>query len=130
VRYPRGNGLGVEIQQDMVELPIGQAEIVTSFNSQYDEYISVLAFGSRVQAAVDAAQAFAAKHEVAVRVLNMRFIKPLDTQILDEIAASTSLFVTVEEHAIMGGAGSAVNEYLAEAQIVKPMLNLGLADTF
>src|SRR5690606_40480827 len=70
------------------------------------------------------------KHEVAVRVLNMRFIKPLDTQILDEIAASTSLFVTVEEHAIMGGAGSAVNEYLAEAQIVKPMLNLGLADTF
>src|SRR5690606_17603723 len=78
VRYPRGNGLGVEIQQKMVEIPIGQAEIVASFNGQYDEYISVLAFGSRVQAAVDAAEAFAVKHEIGVRVVNMRFIKPLD----------------------------------------------------
>ncbi len=130
VRYPRGSGLGVEIQQDMVELPMGQAEIVASFNSQHDDYISVLAFGSRVQAAIDAAQAFAAKHDVAVRVVNMRFIKPLDTQMLDNISQSTTLFVTVEEHAVMAGAGSAVNEYLAEAQIVKPILNLGLADTF
>ena len=130
VRYPRGNGLGVDIQQKMIEIPIGQAEIVASFNGQYDEYISVLAFGSRVQAAVDAAEAFAVKHEIGVRVVNMRFVKPLDTQMLDDLALSTSLFVTVEEHAVMGGAGSAVNEYLAEAQIVKPMLNLGLDDTF
>ncbi len=130
VRYPRGNGLGVDIQQKMIEIPIGQAEIVASFNGQYDEYISILAFGSRVQAAVDAAEAFAVKHEIGVRVVNMRFVKPLDTQMLDDLALSTSLFVTVEEHAVMGGAGSAVNEYLAEAQIVKPMLNLGLDDTF
>ncbi|MFW1753007.1 1-deoxy-D-xylulose-5-phosphate synthase [Acinetobacter wanghuae] len=130
VRYPRGNGLGVDIQQNMVEIPIGQAEIVASFNEQYDDAISVLAFGSRVQAALEAAESFATKHEIAVRVVNMRFIKPLDTQILDQLAANTQLFITVEEHAVMAGAGSAVNEYLAQAQIVKPVLNLGLADRF
>ncbi len=130
VRYPRGNGLGVDIQQNMVEIPIGQAEIVASFNEQYDDSISVLAFGSRVQAALEAVESFASKHEIAVRVVNMRFIKPLDTQILDQLAANTQLFITVEEHAVMAGAGSAVNEYLAQAQIVKPVLNLGLADRF
>ena len=130
VRYPRGNGIGIEIQQEMTEIPIGQSEIVATYNSQYDEYVSVLAFGSRVQAAVQAAENFATKHEVAVRVVNMRFVKPLDTQMLDQIASNTQLFVTVEEHAVMAGAGSAVNEYLAQAQIVKPTLNLGLADVF
>lgn len=130
VRYPRGNGLGVEIQKTMTEMQIGQAELLLSLNEQYDEYVSILAFGSRVQAAVEAAQVFASKHDVGVRVVNMRFIKPLDTKMLNQLALSTSLFVTVEEHAVMGGAGSAVNEYLAEAQIVKPILNLGLADSF
>lgn len=130
VRYPRGNGLGVEIQKTMTEMQIGQAELLLSLNEQYDEYVSILAFGSRVQAAVEAAQVFASKHDVGVRVVNMRFIKPLDTKMLNQLAHSTSLFVTVEEHAVMGGAGSAVNEYLAEAQIVKPILNLGLADSF
>ncbi|ANF82609.1 1-deoxy-D-xylulose-5-phosphate synthase [Acinetobacter sp. NCu2D-2] len=130
VRYPRGNGLGVEIQQDMTEIPIGQSEIVATLNEQFDDYISVLAFGSRVQAAVQAVERFAAQHEVAIRVINMRFIKPLDTQMLDTIATNTQLFVTVEEHAVMAGAGSAVNEYLAQAQIIKPILNLGLADHF
>ncbi|WP_312210406.1 transketolase C-terminal domain-containing protein, partial [Acinetobacter variabilis] len=130
VRYPRGNGLGVEIQKTMTEMQIGQAELLLSLNEQHDEYVSILAFGSRVQAAVEAAQVFASKHEVGVRVVNMRFIKPLDTKMLNQLANSTSLFVTVEEHAVMGGAGSAVNEYLAEAQIVKPILNLGLADSF
>ena len=130
VRYPRGHGLGVEIQQKMTAIPLGQAEIVAQFNPQYDDYISVLAFGSRVQAAVDAAEAFAQQHEVAVRVVNMRFVKPLDEKLLSDIAESTALFVTVEEHAIMGGAGSAVSEYLAKAQIVKPIIHLGLEDSF
>ena len=103
---------------------------MAQFNPQYDDYISVLAFGSRVQAAVDAAEAFAQQHEVAVRVVNMRFVKPLDEKLLAEIAESTALFVTVEEHAIMGGAGSAVSEYLAKAQIVKPIIHLGLEDSF
>ncbi len=130
VRYPRGVGLGVDIQEKMTALEIGKAEIVAKFNEQYDEYISVLAFGSRVQAAAEAAQAFAQKNEMAVRVVNMRFVKPLDEQMISAIADNTALFVTVEEHAIMGGAGSAVNEYLAKAGIVKPILNLGLEDNF
>lgn len=130
VRYPRGNGVGVEIQQQMTALEIGKAEIVASFNEFQEEQISILAFGSRVSVAVEAAQTLAASHEVGVRVVNMRFVKPLDEQIIEQLAATTSLFVTVEEHAVMAGAGSAVNEYLAQAQIVKPILNLGLADIF
>ncbi|OTG81358.1 1-deoxy-D-xylulose-5-phosphate synthase [Acinetobacter sp. ANC 5054] len=130
VRYPRGNGVGVEIQQALTELEIGRGEILATFNGSQESTISILAFGSRVQAALEAGQAIAEKLDVAVRVLNMRFVKPLDTQLIDQIADSTQLFVTVEEHAVMAGAGSAVNEYLAQAAIVKPILNLGLADDF
>ncbi len=130
VRYPRGNGIGVEIEQQLTALEIGKAEIVASFNESQEDQISILAFGSRVSVAVEAAQTLAASHEVGVRVVNMRFVKPLDGQIIEQLAATTSLFVTVEEHAVMAGAGSAVNEYLAQAQIVKPILNLGLADIF
>jgi 1-deoxy-D-xylulose-5-phosphate synthase len=130
VRYPRGNGLGVEIQQQMIELEIGRAEVVLQLNETADEQISILAFGSRVAASVEAAHMLAPQLEVGVRVVNMRFVKPLDEQMLSSLADQTQLFVTVEEHAVMAGAGSAVNEYLAQAQIVKPMLNLGLADTF
>jgi 1-deoxy-D-xylulose-5-phosphate synthase len=130
VRYPRGNGLGVEIQQHMTELEIGRAEIVLQLNETADEQISILAFGSRVAASVEAAHSLAQQLDVGVRVVNMRFVKPLDEQILSRLADQTQLFVTVEEHAVMAGAGSAVNEYLAQAQIVKPMLNLGLADNF
>ena len=130
VRYPRGNGVGVEIQQQLSALEIGKAEIVASFNEQYDEQISILAFGSRVTVAIEAAQALAQTHDVGVRVVNMRFVKPLDEQMIAALAPSSNLLVTVEEHAVMAGAGSAVNEYLAQAQIVKPTLNLGLPDTF
>ena len=130
IRYPRGNGIGVEIQQQLTALEIGKAEIVASFNEQQDEQISILAFGSRVTAAIEAAQALTQLHEVGVRVVNMRFVKPLDEQMITALASTTSLFVTIEEHAVMAGAGSAVNEYLAQAQIVKPTLNLGLPDIF
>ncbi|MGA9697737.1 1-deoxy-D-xylulose-5-phosphate synthase [Acinetobacter sp. ANC 3781] len=130
IRYPRGNGIGVEIQQQLTALEIGKAEIVASFNEQQDEQISILAFGSRVTAAIEAAQSLTQLHEVGVRVVNMRFVKPLDEQMITALASTTSLFVTVEEHAVMAGAGSAVNEYLAQAQIVKPTLNLGLPDIF
>ncbi|MHA3891747.1 1-deoxy-D-xylulose-5-phosphate synthase [Acinetobacter sp. GXMZU3951] len=130
VRYPRGNGLGVEIQQQLTALDIGRAEIVLQLNEAAEEQISILAFGSRVAASVEAAHTLAQQLEVGVRVVNMRFVKPLDEQMLSSLAEQTQLFVTVEEHAVMAGAGSAVNEYLAQAQIVKPMLNLGLADNF
>ncbi|MFG0586760.1 1-deoxy-D-xylulose-5-phosphate synthase [Acinetobacter sp. YQ_14] len=130
VRYPRGAGTGVDIQQQMTALEIGKAEIVAEFNKEVDQQISILAFGSRVSPSVEAAQQFANKHAVGVRVVNMRFVKPLDEQIIRDLADSTQLFVTVEEHAVMAGAGSAVNEFLAQAQIVKAILNLGLPDTF
>ena len=130
VRYPRGNGLGVQVHSQLTEMHIGQAEVLAVYNEQYDDYISILAFGSRVHASLQAAQAFAKQHDVAVRVINMRYVKPLDEQLIYTIADNTALFVTVEEHAIMGGAGSAVNEYLAKAHIVKPICNLGLKDNF
>lgn len=130
VRYPRGVGTGAEIQQQMTALEIGKAEIVAQFNQDADQQISILAFGSRVAASVEAAELFASKHSVAVCVVNMRFVKPLDEQMLRDLATDTKLFVTVEEHAVMAGAGSAVNEFLAQAKIVKPILNLGLPDEF
>ena len=130
IRYPRGNGVGVEIQQQLTALELGKAEVLACFNEHCDEQITLLAFGSRVSATLEAAQKLALLHEVAICVVNMRFIKPLDQQLLNELAVKTNLFVTIEEHAVMAGAGSAVNEYLAQAHWVKPMLNLGLADTF
>ena len=130
VRYPRGVGTGAEIQQQMTALQIGKAEIVGQFNQDADQQISILAFGSRVAASVEAAELFASKHSVAVRVVNMRFVKPLDEQIIRDLTPRTQLFVTVEEHAVMAGAGSAVNEFLAQAKIIKPILNLGLPDAF
>lgn len=130
IRYPRGNGVGVEIQQQLTALELGKAEVLAYFNEHCDEQITLLAFGSRVSATLEAAQKLALLHEVAICVVNMRFIKPLDQQLLNELAVKTNLFVTIEEHAVMAGAGSAVNEYLAQAHWVKPILNLGLADTF
>ena len=130
VRYPRGNGLGIEIQQTMITMDIGKAELLATFNTEHEDGISILAFGSRVQPALEAAKQLAEQLDVAVRIVNMRFVKPLDEQIIRDLADQTSLFVTVEEHAVMAGAGSAVNEFMAQAQILKPMLNLGLPDTF
>jgi len=130
VRYPRGSGLGVDVQQEMSLLELGRAELLAEFNPHHEQQISILAFGSRVQAALEAGQELAAAHKLGVRVVNMRFVKPLDEEIIQQLAGQTTLFVTVEEHAVMGGAGSAVNEFLAKALLVKPVLNLGLADSF
>ncbi|QPF13064.1 1-deoxy-D-xylulose-5-phosphate synthase [Acinetobacter baumannii] len=130
VRYPRGAGVGVEIQKEMTVLELGKAEIVAEIKANSDEQITVLAFGSRVMVAMEAAEQFAQKHDVSVCVVNMRFVKPLDEQMIRDLAEHTHLFVTVEEHAIMGGAGSAVNEFMAQEQIVKPIINLGLPDSF
>ena len=104
VRYPRGVGTGAEIQQQMTALEIGKAEIVAQFNQDADQQISILAFGSRVAASVEAAELLASKYSVAVSVVNMRFVKPLDEQMLRDLATDTKFFVTVEEHAVMAGA--------------------------
>ncbi|EPF70254.1 1-deoxy-D-xylulose-5-phosphate synthase [Acinetobacter rudis] len=130
VRYPRGNGLGVHIESELKSLEIGRAEVVASFNTDASARITILAFGSRVSVAIAAAEQLANADSVAVDVINMRFVKPLDAQMIRDYAAKTDLFVTVEEHAVMAGAGSAVNELLVQEQILKPMLNLGLPDEF
>lgn len=130
VRYPRGNGLGVKIETELQSLEIGRAELVASLNIDASDRITILAFGSRVHVAIEAAERLANRLQVAVDVINMRFIKPLDAQIIRDYAAKTDLFVTVEEHAVMAGAGSAVNELLAQEHILKPIVNLGLPDAF
>ena len=130
VRYPRGVGVGVEVEATLKTLDIGKAEILLETHTEQEKTISVLAFGSRVQACLDMAHTLAQQLNAGVRIINMRFIKPLDLQMLQQIAPKTDLFVTVEEHAVMAGAGSAVNEALATLNVVKPILNLGLPDTF
>lgn len=129
VRYPRGAGVGSLIEQDFTVLPIGVAETVAEFNPDYPHRIALLAFGSRVTASIEAGEQLAASG-LGVTVVNMRFIKPLDTAILKKLAQTHQAFVTIEEHVVMAGAGSAVNESLHQMRVVKPVLNLGLSDRF
>ena len=130
VRYPRGQGLGVAIESSMTILPMGKAEVVYESEAKAKDYISLLAFGSMVAPAIAAAEQLSKQLDVALRVINMRFIKPMDEAMIARVAQDSSLLVTLEEHAIMGGAGSAVNEVLAAKQLLKPILNLGLRDEF
>ncbi len=129
VRYPRGAGLGSQIEDTFTALPIGKAEVLATFNEHSQQKIALLAFGSRVVATLDAAQHLMSTG-LGVTVVNMRFIKPLDLELLQSLALSHHAFVTIEEHAVMGGAGSAVNEALHQLFVVKPVLNLGLSDRF
>ena len=129
VRYPRGTGVGVDIQDTLTELEIGQAEIVAEFGDS-DRRIDILAFGSRVYPCIEVAEQLSRNHQVTVRVVNMRFVKPLDGMMIAQSARQSHLMVTVEEHAVMAGAGSAVNEWLAEHQYSVAILNIGLPDEF
>ena len=119
VRYPRGTGPGVPAQKEFTELPRGKAEV-----RRQGKRIAILAFGSMVAPAMTAGEALDAT------VVNMRFVKPIDADLIRELAATHDAFVTVEEHVVMGGAGSACLEVLAEAGIEKPVLLLGLPDRY
>ena len=119
VRYPRGAGPGVAIEQAMTAIPIGKAKLVRS-----GQRIAVLAFGSLV------APALAVGDALDLTVVNMRFVKPIDTEMIAELAKTHDAFVTVEEHVVMGGAGSACLEAMAALDVQKPVLNLGLPDRF
>lgn len=129
VRYPRGTGPGSTIAGEFSTLEIGKAEIVAQHYPDASQQIALLAFGSMVMPALQAAEQLASA-QLGVTVVNMRFIKPLDQQLLARLASQVNAFVTIEEHAIMGGAGSAVNESLQAQHILKPVLNLGLPDSF
>ena len=119
VRYPRGAGVGAVQQKGLEGLPFGKGEI-----RRQGKGIAILAFGTLLHPALEAAQALGAT------VVNMRWAKPLDTELLLEVARSHQALVTVEEGCTMGGAGSAVLEALAAAEITLPVLQLGLDDTF
>jgi len=119
VRYPRGRGPGVRIEQEMKPLPVGKAEI-----RHRGKKLALLAFGAMVENAKSAAEALDAT------LVNMRFVKPLDGELILELAHTHGSFVTVEDHAVAGGAGSAVNEFLAASSVQMPVLNLGIPDQF
>lgn len=119
VRYPRGIGTGVEALKEMTELPIGKARI-----KREGSQIAILAFGSMVPAAITVGQ------ELNATVVDMRFVKPLDESLILDLASSNILLVTIEENAIHGGAGSAVNEFLANSAAHIQLLNLGIPDRF
>jgi 1-deoxy-D-xylulose-5-phosphate synthase len=119
VRYPRGTGPGTDIDQSLDGLEIGKGRIISE-----GKEVVIFAFGSLVGAAVDAAA------KLAATVVDMRFVKPLDNELITRLSASHALLVTVEENTLCGGAGSAVNEYLNQQGIVMPVLNIGLPDQF
>jgi len=120
VRYPRGSGPGVEIQRDVeTTLPLGKADI-----RREGKKIAFLNFGSLLQPVLQAAKTLNAT------VVNMRFVKPLDTALLIAMAEQHDLLVTLEENVVMGGAGSAVNECLHAYGLHTPVLNLGLPDQY
>ncbi|PNS07645.1 1-deoxy-D-xylulose-5-phosphate synthase [Solilutibacter silvestris] len=119
VRYPRGSGPGVAISRSLDVLPIGKAEV-----KRRGQHIALLAFGAIVPAAQQVGEEF------GFSVVNMRFVKPLDRQLILELAKTHDGFVTLEDNVVAGGAGSGVAELLAAAGIVMPILHLGLPDAF
>jgi 1-deoxy-D-xylulose-5-phosphate synthase len=119
VRYPRGVGPGVEIQSQMTALPIGKADIVRNGKG-----VAILAFGSMVAPALKAAEALDAT------VVNMRFVKPIDAAMIAQMARTHGAIITIEEHVIMGGAGSACVESMVEQGLKIDTLMLGLPDRF
>jgi 1-deoxy-D-xylulose-5-phosphate synthase len=118
VRYPRGAAAG-ESRKELATLPVGKGEV-----RRQGKRVAILAFGAMLKPALQAAEALDAT------VANMRFVKPLDVELVRQLAASHDLIVTVEEHQVMGGAGSAVCEALASARVEKRVLLLGLPDRF
>jgi 1-deoxy-D-xylulose-5-phosphate synthase len=124
VRYPRGSGVGVAIDPELKALPVGRGELRRESAAAAGRRIAILAFGSMVYPALAAAEAIDAS------VANMRFVKPLDRELLRRLAETHDALVTVEENVVMGGAGSACSEALAELRIERPVLHLGLPDEF
>ena len=119
VRYPRGAGAGAAVQAGLQGLPFGKGEI-----RRQGAGIAILAFGNLLYPALEVAE------KLGATVVNMRWAKPLDIELLLQVADRHDALVTVEEGALFGGAGSAVVEALQAAGVLKPVLGLGLPDTF
>ena len=123
VRYPRGSGTGVDAGKTLETLPWGKGELRRE-GSKDGKGVAILAFGTLLYPALQAAQALDAS------VANMRFVKPLDTELVERLARQHGLLVTVEDGCLMGGAGSAVLEHLQAVGLNVPVLQLGLPDEF
>ena len=119
VRYPRGKGPGSVVSDDLSELEIGKSEI-----RHQGGRLAILAWGSMVAPALEAGK------QLGATVINMRFVKPLDEDMVLEMAKSHDVLITIEESVIAGGSGSSVNDFLQAQQILMPVLNLGLPDAF
>ena len=119
VRYPRGSGPGVPVLKDLTALPIGKGEV-----RRRGQRVAILSFGALLKPCLEAAE------KLDATVADMRFVKPLDEELVRELATSHEWLVTVEENTILGGAGSAVLETLEKKGIQKKILQLGLPDRF
>jgi len=119
VRYPRGCGVGVPVNPKLTSLPIGKAEL-----RREGQTVALLVFGTLLKAAFQAAE------QLDATVVNMRYVKPLDVEMILQMAKQHDLLVTIEENVIMGGAGSAINECLQAHADSTRVLNLGLPDRF
>ena len=129
VRYPRGNGCGMEIEQNMTALEIGKGRIVRQRDPAQDKpetnpKVAILCFGTFLPEAIKAAETFDAT------VADMRFVKPLDEDLIRTLVNSHDVLVTLEENVIAGGAGSGVIEFMMQNKLLKPVLQLGLPDEF
>ncbi|MCH7744081.1 MAG: 1-deoxy-D-xylulose-5-phosphate synthase [Proteobacteria bacterium] len=119
VRYPRGSGPGATTSNEMLQLEIGKAKLIRE-----GQGVAILSFGSVLGAAAIVADSLDAS------LVDMRFVKPMDEDMIRKMAINHDLLVTIEENSVMGGAGSAINEYLARADLSTPTLNLGVPDNF
>ena len=119
VRYPRGTGPGAEMVRELAPLPIGKGRLVKEGSG-----VAILNFGTLLTPALEAAKSLGAT------VADMRFVKPLDEELILALAEKHDLLVTIEENAIAGGAGSAVTEFLNSRDVSQPVLQIGLPDTF
>lgn len=117
VRYPRGSGPGVATESEMIALPVGKAELRREGSG-----VAILAFGTVLEACLEVAA------EINASVVNMRFVKPLDSEMVLKLAQTHELLVTIEENVVAGGAGTAVNECLAEHDVDVRIANYGLPD--
>ena len=124
VRYPRGSGVGTIPSTELRTLPLGKGEIRRKSNAPAGQRVAILAFGTLLYAALEAAEGFDAT------VANMRFVKPLDIDLIKSLSADHDYLVTIEDGAIAGGAGGACLEALSSLGINKPLLQLGLPDEF
>ena len=124
VRYPRGAGVGTIPSTELRTLPLGKGEVRRKSHAPSGQRVAILAFGTLLYSALEAAES------IDATVANMRFVKPLDIDLIQSLAADHDYFVTIEDGAIAGGAGSACMEALTALGIHKPLLQLGLPDEF